>query len=146
MKNVILYTDGACSYNPGPGGWAAILIFKGVEKELSGFVKETTNNRMELFAVIQGLRALKEPCNVSVHTDSAYVSNAFLKNWILGWVKNGWKTSKKDPVENQDLWKLLLHYTKIHNVTWVKVEGHSDDKLNNRCDKLAKDQIKNAKN
>lgn len=146
MKNVILYTDGACSYNPGPGGWAAILIFKGVEKELSGFVKETTNNRMELFAVIQGLRALKEPCNVSVHTDSAYVSNAFLKNWISGWEKNGWKTSKKDPVENQDLWKLLLHYTKIHNVKWVKVEGHSDDKLNNRCDKLAKDQIKNAKN
>lgn len=144
MKDVILYTDGACSFNPGPGGWAAILSFKGTEKELSGFVKETTNNRMELFAVIQGLRALKEPCNVSVHTDSAYVLNAFLKKWILGWEKNGWKTSKKEPVENQDLWKLLLHYTQIHKVTWVKVEGHADDELNNRCDKLAKEQIKKA--
>jgi len=144
LKDVILYTDGACSFNPGPGGWAAILSFKGTEKELSGFVKETTNNRMELFAVIQGLRALKEPCSVSVHTDSAYVSNAFLKKWILGWEKNGWKTSKKEPVENQDLWKLLLHYTQIHKVTWVKVEGHADDELNNRCDKLAKEQIKKA--
>lgn len=142
MKDVILYTDGACSFNPGPGGWAAILSFKGTEKELAGFVKETTNNRMELFSVIQGLRALKEPCTVSVYTDSAYVSNAFLKNWIAAWEKNGWKTSKKEPVENQDLWKLLLHYTQVHKVKWVKVEGHSNNELNNRCDKLAKEQIK----
>jgi len=142
MKNVQIYTDGACSKNPGPGGWAAILIFQGVEKEISGFVKETTNNRMELTAAVEGLKALKERCRVDLYTDSAYVHNAFTQGWIIGWELNGWKTAKKDPVENQDLWKLLIHYAKDHEVTWHKVKGHADNEHNNRCDKLARGQIK----
>lgn len=141
MKTIALYTDGACSYNPGPGGWAAVLLYQGKQKEISGFCEQTTNNRMELFAVISGLKALKEPCKVTIHSDSAYVVNAFEKGWIINWEKNGWKNAKKDPVENQDLWKLLLEYVKIHRVTFQKIKGHSDDQYNNRCDELARKEI-----
>ncbi len=141
MKHVEIYTDGACSGNPGPGGWAAVLLYKGTEKEISGFVKETTNNRMELTAVIEGLNILKQSCKVTVYSDSAYVCNAFLQGWIISWELNGWKTSKKTPVENQDLWKLLMNCAKDHQVTWVKVKGHSDNKYNNRCDELARKAI-----
>lgn len=141
MKHVEIYTDGACSGNPGPGGWAAVLLYKETEKEISGFVKETTNNRMELTAVIEGLNILKQSCKVTIYSDSAYVCNAFLQGWIISWELNGWKTSKKTPVENQDLWKLLVNCTKDHQVTWVKVKGHSDNKYNNRCDELARKAI-----
>jgi len=142
MKKVTIYSDGACSYNPGPGGWACVLDYKGNKKELSGFVEETTNNRMELTAVMQGLLALKEPCNVSIYTDSAYIHNAFDKGWIIAWQNNGWRKADKKPVENQDLWKELINLTKNHNVKWYKVKGHADDDMNNRCDKLARDQIR----
>lgn len=143
MRNVQLYTDGACSGNPGPGGWAAILNFKGKEKELSGSMPNTTNNRMELFAVISGIGALKEPCTVDVYSDSAYVVNAFQKKWIDNWQKNGWLNSEKKPVENSDLWKLLLQIIRIkkHDVTFHKVKGHADHPENNRCDELARAAI-----
>ncbi len=144
MKKIIIYTDGACSFNPGPGGWAAVLKYKGAEKQISGFEKETTNNRMELRAVLEALKALKEPCSVIVHTDSAYIYNAFTKGWIYNWQNNGWKTTAKKPVENQDLWKEILQLTKTHKVTWKKVKGHSDDKYNNICDELARKAIKNG--
>ncbi|MEG1752723.1 MAG: ribonuclease HI, partial [Christensenella sp.] len=130
----------------GPGGWACVLDYKGNRKELSGFAPETTNNRMELMGAIHGLLALKECCNVKVHTDSAYIHNAFDKGWIIAWQNNGWLTSAKKPVENQDLWKQLLNAAKDHIVKWYKVKGHADDELNNLCDKLARDEIKrNAK-
>ncbi len=141
-KKVVLYADGACSGNPGPGGWGCVLEYRGVAKELSGFEPETTNNRMELLAVIKGLLALKERCIVEVYTDSAYLHNAFDKGWIMAWQNNGWKTAAKKPVENQDLWKLLLNETKSHVVKFYKVKGHADDERNNRCDKLARDEIK----
>lgn len=137
MKQVKIYTDGACSGNPGPGGWGAILIYGPHEKELSGGASETTNNRMELTAVIEALKALKEPCEVTVYSDSAYVVNGMSAGWIEGWKKNGWKTSKNKPVENQDLWQELDHWTHTHKVHFKKVKGHSDDELNNRCDRLA---------
>ena len=142
LKNVILYTDGACSGNPGPGGWGAVLSYKGNRKQISGYNPETTNNRMELTAVIKGLLALKERCAVDVYTDSAYVLNAFEKGWLLVWQKNGWKTSTKKPVENQDLWKTLLNLTQDHVVRFYKVKGHADDELNNLCDELATGEIK----
>lgn len=143
MKTVQLYTDGACSGNPGPGGWAAILNFNGKEKELSGSMPNTTNNRMELFAVISGIGALKEPCGVEIYSDSAYVVNAFNQKWIDNWQNNGWLTSDKKPVENSDLWKLLIQIIKIkkHSVSFYKVKGHADHPENIRCDKLAKDAI-----
>lgn len=141
MKHVQIYTDGACSGNPGPGGWAAILIYQAVEKEVSGFVKHTTNNRMELTAAVEGLKALRKRCKVSVYTDSAYIHNAFTQGWIISWELNGWKTSKKEPVENQDLWKLLINFSKDHEVAWHKVKGHADNPYNNRCDALARKQI-----
>ena len=137
MKKVTIYTDGACSGNPGVGGWAAILIFNGVEKEISGYDKQTTNNRMELFAVIQALRALKESCEVEIYTDSAYVADAFLKNWITSWEKNNWKTSGKSDVKNVDLWNALRFELKKHKPTFIKVKGHADNLYNNRCDELA---------
>ncbi len=142
MKEVVLYTDGACSGNPGPGGWCAILLYGSHEKQLDGYVKETTNNRMELFAAIQGLGALKEPCRVKLYSDSAYLINAFEKRWIIGWQRNGWKTSQKKPVENQDLWRLLIHYAAVHNIEWIKVKGHADNAYNNRCDQVAVQNIK----
>ncbi|MDD4211301.1 MAG: ribonuclease HI [Clostridia bacterium] len=137
-----MYTDGACSGNPGPGGWAAILIYNGKEKELSGNSPNTTNNRMELMAPIMALKQLKEPCEVTIYTDSAYVHNAFKEGWLEAWQNNGWRTSTKKEVANQDLWKLLISATHTHNVKWVKVKGHSDNIYNNRCDKLAVDEIK----
>ena len=142
-KTVQLYTDGACSGNPGPGGWAAVLCFNGKTKELSGHMPNTTNNRMELFAVISGLGALKEPCVVEVFSDSAYTVNAFSEHWIDHWQQNGWLTSEKKPVENADLWKLLLQIIRMrkHEMHFHKVKGHADDPLNNRCDELARAAI-----
>lgn len=137
MKEVVIYTDGACSGNPGPGGWAALLLFGEHKKEISGGEKNTTNNRMEIMAVIQALKALKEPCVAKVHSDSAYVVNCFKQGWYKNWVKNGWKNSKKQPVENQDLWKELLSLMEEHKVEFVKVKGHADNEYNNRCDELA---------
>ena len=141
MDNIILYTDGACSGNPGPGGWGAVLIFNGIEKELSGANPSTTNNIMEITAVIEGLKALKRPCNVNIYSDSAYVVNCFEKDWINNWIKNNWVNSKKEPVKNKELWLELLDLTKIHNVTFNKVKGHSNVKYNNRCDELARNAI-----
>lgn len=137
ISEVTIYTDGACSGNPGPGGWAAILMAGGVRKELSGGESDTTNNRMELMAVIEGLRALKRPCKVEIYSDSAYVVNAFSQNWIDKWVRNGWKNSAKAEVANSDLWKELIDLTSVHNVTFHKVKGHADNEFNNRCDELA---------
>lgn len=142
MKEVTIYTDGACSGNPGPGGWGAVLMYGEHRKELSGGEKMTTNNRMELVAVIEALRALKQPCAVTVHSDSAYVVNGFEKGWVDGWLKNGWVNSKGQPVENQDLWKTLLKEMERHRVRYVKVKGHSDNEWNNRCDQLAREAIK----
>jgi len=141
MDNIILYTDGACSGNPGPGGWGAVLIFNGIEKELSGANPNTTNNVMEITAVIEGLKALKRPCNVNIYSDSAYVVNCFEKNWINNWIKNNWVNSKKEPVKNKELWLELYNLTKIHKVTFNKVKGHSNVKYNNRCDELARNAI-----
>lgn len=138
MKEVTIYTDGACSGNPGPGGWGAILQYGGHVKEISGGEKTTTNNRMELTAVIEALKRLKEPCRVKVYSDSAYLVNCFRNNWIGGWQKNGWKTSKNQPVENRELWEELLELMKVHQVEYFKVKGHSDNDLNNRCDELAR--------
>ena len=141
-KQLAIYTDGACSGNPGPGGWAAVLLYNAHKKEISGGEEATTNNRMELLAAIRGLEALKEDCVVDVYTDSAYLCNAFNKKWLNTWQVNGWKNSKKQPVENQDLWKQLLSLTSKHQITWNKVKGHSDNVYNNRCDELARLAIK----
>lgn len=139
---VVLYTDGACSGNPGAGGWASILSFKGKEKVLSGGELQTTNNRMELLAVINGLEAVKNAeTPVQVFSDSAYVVNAFVKGWIKSWQANSWKTASKDEVLNKDLWQRLLAQTERLDVTFNKVKGHSDNALNNRCDKLAREEI-----
>lgn len=140
-KTVNIYTDGACSGNPGPGGWAAILEFGPHRKELSGYMAGTTNNRMELFAAISGLGALKEPCNVNLYSDSNYLVQAFNDHWIENWKKNGWKTSGGGKVENQDLWFILSAQTSKHNVRFLKVKGHSDHPENNRCDELARAAI-----
>lgn len=142
MKQVIIYTDGACSGNPGPGGWGAILIYKDKKLELSGYEAHTTNNRMELLAPIEALSRLKEPCAVDVYSDSAYLVNAFRQRWLENWQRNGWRKSDKKPVENQDLWQELLKYVEIHAITWHKVKGHADNPLNNRCDELATGEIK----
>ncbi len=141
MDNVTIYTDGACSGNPGPGGWGAILMFGENMKEISGGKKDTTNNVMELTAVIEALKLLKRPCNVDLYSDSAYVVNAFLQNWILGWIKKGWINSNKEEVKNKELWQELVNLTKVHNVTFHKVKGHSDNEFNNRCDELARKAI-----
>ena len=141
MDKVIIYTDGACSGNPGPGGWGAILMYKDNKKEISGGKKNTTNNEMELTAVIEGLKMLKYPCEVELYSDSAYVVNAFLQKWIDNWVKNNWKTSNKEPVKNQELWKELYDLTKKNKVKFIKVKGHSDNEFNNRCDELARNAI-----
>ena len=142
MEKVIIYTDGACSGNPGPGGWGAILMYKENKKEIAGGKEDTTNNVMELTAVIEGLKALKFPCEVELYSDSAYVVNAVDKAWIDNWVKNNWKTAGKEPVKNQELWQELYDLTKIHKVTFHKVKGHSDNEFNNRCDELARNAIK----
>ena len=143
MEEVTIYTDGACSGNPGPGGWGAMLMYKGNKKEISGGKENTTNNVMELTAVIEGLKLLKFPCKVKLYSDSAYVVNAFIQKWIYGWIKNGWKNSSKEPVKNKELWKELYELTKTHEVEFVKVKGHADNEYNNRCDELARNAIKN---
>ncbi len=137
MKEVELFSDGACSGNPGPGGWGSILRFKGIEKELSGGEKETTNNRMELLAVINALESLKEPCKVNITTDSKYVCDAFLKNWLSSWQQNGWKTAGKKPVKNKELWERLLALSQKHELSWSWIKGHDGHPENERCDKLA---------
>ena len=139
---VEIYTDGACSGNPGKGGWGAVLIYKDYKKEFSGYNEETTNNQMELTAVIEGLKKLKETCDVDVYTDSAYVCNAFAQNWVCNWQNNGFKNSDKKPISNIKLWKELLLLCETHKVNFYKVKGHADNELNNRCDKLATDEIK----
>lgn len=126
----------------GPGGFGAVLMCQGKKKEIAGGKKETTNNIMELTAVIEGLKMLKFPCEVELYSDSAYVVNAFLQGWIYGWRKNGWKTSSKEPVKNKELWEELYSLTQTHEVTFHKVKGHSDNELNNRCDELARKAIK----
>jgi len=141
MREVAIYTDGACSGNPGPGGWGAVLIYGDHRRELSGFDPQTTNNRMEIVAAIESLRALKSPCMVKLHSDSAYLVNAFNQKWLANWQRNGWVNSKRDPVENQDLWRNLLEAVRPHQVEWTKVKGHSDNVNNNRCDELARAAI-----
>lgn len=136
MKQVTLYTDGACSGNPGPGGWGAILIYNGTEKELSGFEDNTTNNRMELMAAIEGLKALKTPCNVDLYTDSQYVRRG-MTEWITQWQARGWKTADKKLVKNQELWQALLDVSAPHRITWHWVKGHDGDIYNERVDQLA---------
>lgn len=141
LKQVEIYTDGACSGNPGVGGWSAILSYKGVEKEISGGEIQTTNNRMEILAVINGLKMLKEKCAVKVYSDSQYVVSAFNEGWVNGWILAGWRTADKKPVKNDDLWKELVSLTSVHQVEFIKVKGHSTDVKNNRCDELAKNEI-----
>ena len=145
MKQVIIYTDGACSGNPGPGGWGAILEFNGTEKELSGGESRTTNNRMELTAVIEGLKALKEPCIVELYSDSKYVIDALEKGWAVGWQKRGWKKADKTPALNPDLWETLLKLCQLHQVRTHWVKGHAANEKNNRCDELAVAQSKKQK-
>ena len=139
MKEVIIYTDGACKGNPGPGGWAALLLYKEQKKEISGSEPHTTNQRMELKAAVEGLCLLKEPCSVRLHSDSAYLVNAFQQGWLKRWQQNGWKTKNKQPVENQDLWRELLDLSTRHRIEWIKVQGHSTDANNNLCDRLAQE-------
>ena len=141
MEEVTIYTDGACSGNPGPGGWGAILMYKGNKKEISGAKKDTTNNVMELTAVIEALKLLKYPCKVKLYSDSAYVVNAFFQHWVVNWQKNNWKTADKSDVKNKELWQELLMLTNTHDVTFIKVKGHSDNEYNNRCDELARKAI-----
>lgn len=141
MDEVTIYTDGACSGNPGPGGWGTILIYKDIKKEISGASANTTNNIMEITAVVEGLKLLKHPCKVNVYSDSAYVVNCFKQGWIYNWLKKGWKTANNEPVKNKELWQELYNLTKIHDVTFNKVKGHSTNKLNNRCDELARNAI-----
>lgn len=141
MEEITIYTDGACSGNPGPGGWGAILMYKDNIKEISGGKKDTTNNIMELTAVIEALKLLKFPCKVNLYSDSTYVVNAFLQNWVINWQKNNWKTSDKKDVKNKELWKELIELCNIHNVKFIKVKGHADNKYNNRCDELARNAI-----
>lgn len=145
MKKVIIYTDGACSGNPGKGGWGAVLMYGNLEKQISGYEENTTNNKMELQAVIEALRLLKEPCNVELYSDSAYIVNAFKNNWLSKWKSNGWKTSGKDEVKNKEQWMALDELSNIHKITWIKVKGHSDNKYNNICDQLAVNEIKKNK-
>ena len=142
MEKVMIYTDGACSGNPGPGGWGAILMYQENKKEITGGKKDTTNNIMELTAVVEALKLLKYPCEVDLYSDSAYVVNAFRQGWIDSWVKNNWKTAGKEPVKNQEIWKELYALTKTHKVQFHKVKGHSDNPYNNRCDELAREAIK----
>ena len=145
MKTVTLYTDGASSGNPGPGGWGAILEYKGTEKEFSGGEESTTNNRMELTAVIRGLQALKEPCIVELYSDSKYVIDGLSKGWAESWRKNGWRKADKKPALNPDLWEILLELTHTHTMQYHWVKGHADNPKNNRCDELAVQQWQSIK-
>ena len=141
MKDIIIYTDGACSGNPGNGGYGAILMYGNMKKIVSGGAKNTTNNRMELMAVIEALKALKEPCKVQLYSDSAYVINAFNQDWIGNWQRNGFKNAKKKPIENIELWQRLINLNDYHEIEWIKVKGHADNPYNNRCDELARLEI-----
>lgn len=142
MEEITIYTDGACSGNPGKGGWGALLIAGENKKEISGGEKETTNNRMELTAPIEALKLVKRPCKIKLYSDSAYLVNAFTNGWIYNWQKNGWKTADKKDVKNRDLWEEIYKFTKIHDIEWIKVKGHSDNEYNNLCDRLAVTAIK----
>ena len=137
MKTVVIYTDGACSGNPGPGGWGSILMYNGHKKEISGGEASTTNNRMELTGVISALKALKEPCTVELYSDSKYVTDALSKGWAVSWRKNGWKKADKKPALNVDLWEELLSLAEIHELRCHWVKGHAENEFNNRCDELA---------
>ncbi len=141
-KRVELYTDGACSGNPGIGGYAGILIYGDIKREYNGAEEETTNNRMEVLAVIEGLKRLKYPCIVDVYSDSAYTVNAFVNGWVYAWKKTNWKKADGKPVQNVDIWQELYALTQTHEVTFHKVTGHADNELNNRCDELARAAIK----
>lgn len=145
MEKVIIYTDGACSGNPGPGGWGTILMYKDTKKEISGGKKDTTNNVMELTAALEGLKLLKFPCEVDLYSDSAYLVNGFSQGWIYNWQKNNWQTADKKPVKNKEIWQEIYKLTKIHKVNFIKVKGHSDNEFNNRCDELARNAIKTIK-
>jgi len=142
MSKVIIYTDGACSGNPGPGGWGAVLMYNDNKKEISGYSENTTNNIMEITAVIEALKLLKFECEVEIYSDSAYVVNAYKQKWIENWKKNNWKTSGKEPVKNKELWQELDTLVNMHKVKFIKVKGHADNEWNNRCDELATGEIK----
>ena len=142
MKKVSIYTDGACSGNPGKGGWGAVLVYNGTEKEMSGYEAETTNNRMELTAVIEALKALKKECDITIYTDSRYVMDG-VQEWMPNWKLNGWKTTnKKSPVKNVELWQILDSLLSKHKIKWVWVKGHNGHPENERVDKLARDEAK----
>ena len=141
MEKVIIYTDGACSGNPGPGGWGAILMYQSNKKEMSGGARQTTNNIMELTAALEALKQLKFPCKVELYSDSAYLVNAFNQKWIEGWKKKNWTNSSKEPVKNKEIWQELDKLTNIHKVKFIKVKGHADNEYNNRCDELARNAI-----
>ncbi len=141
MKKVKIYTDGACSGNPGVGGWGAVLFYRDEKREISGYEENTTNNKMELTAAIKALERLKEPCEVELYSDSAYLINAFLEGWLTKWQMNGFKSSNKKPVQNVDLWQKLIELNNTHKITWIKVKGHADNVYNNRCDALATGEI-----
>ena len=143
MKKVEIYTDGACSGNPGKGGWGAVMVYKGIEKEISGGEAQTTNNRMELTAVIKALKLLNEPCEVTLTTDSKYVCDAVNQGWVYGWKKNGWKKTDKKPALNVDLWEELLPLLDTHKVEFEWVKGHNGHPYNERCDKLAVEAYSN---
>jgi ribonuclease HI len=142
MEKVIIYTDGACSGNPGPGGWGTILMYNGNKKEISGAKNNTTNNVMELTAALEGLKMLKFPCEVELYSDSAYLVNSFSQGWIYNWKKNNWKTASKEPVKNKEIWEEIYNLTQIHKVKFIKVKGHADNEFNNRCDEMARNAIK----
>ena len=139
MRHVDIYTDGACRGNPGAGGWGAILVYNGIEKELSGGEASTTNNRMELSAAIAALSALKEPCDVTLTSDSKYMIDGITKGWAKSWKSKGWRKADKSPALNPDLWDELLNLIDKHNVTFIWVRGHAGHPYNERCDKLATD-------
>ncbi len=140
MKHIDIYTDGSCRCNPGPGGWGAILVYNGIEKELSGGESDTTNNRMELTAVIKALQALKEPCEITLTSDSKYVIDAITNGWAESWKANGWKKSDRSKALNPDLWEILLDEIKRHEITYVWVKGHAGHPYNERCDKMAQNE------
>lgn len=144
IKEVTIYTDGACSGNPGPGGYGTILIYGPHQKELSGAYDNTTNNRMELMAVIKGLEALKEPCQVTVYSDSRYIVDAMNKGWVTRWQARGWMRNKKERAKNIDLWQRILDLTEKHSIKWMWVKGHASNKYNNRCDQLAVEAISHS--
>lgn len=141
LKSVEIYTDGACSGNPGPGGWAAILLYNGKERIVSGGEPVTTNNRMELMAAIRGLNMLNRRCAVKLYSDSSYMVDALTKGWLERWRMNAWRTAAKDDVKNVDLWEQIIALRSSHDIAWIKVKGHSDNEYNNRCDALARKEI-----